>query len=297
MRAICLPLVPRDAREKMYAVSPAAAELRSYMEGKLGDGWAAISCSGEQLPQCPQIFGGFFMWALRESAMYAGHHLSAPEAKAYYGRLAHEIDTACDDGRLDCLPRRRTLRPPFREEDIHNALVVSNPMLRMLLAWGDGQFGTAPSVGTPERLAMITSLVGPVSLPATNAQNLERREDGRQPLARTIGHAYAVVTPLLFISAVVGLFAAGWLFRTDRRAIALFAIGIAALIAVFSRVALLSYLEVTTIRSLFTLYLSPATPFVGIFIVIGNWGVVRALQMAWAQRRGESFEPAYGPGE
>lgn len=214
--------------------------------------------------------------------MLAGHHGTAPAAKAYYGQLAHEIDTACAEDRLDCLPVRRTLRPPFRLDDVRNAVAVSAPMLRMLLAWGDGQIGSDVSFGSPERLATIISVVGPVAPTDPAEAHRLSAQDPRPAVARAIAHVYAAATPVLFVAALFGLLLATGLSRVDRAVLPLCAIGLAALAAVASRVALLSYLEVTTIRSLFTLYLMPATPFVAIFMVSGAAAGVRVAAAAFA---------------
>ena len=54
-------------------------------------------------------------------------------------------------------------------------------------------------------------------------------------------------------------------------------LGLAALAQAVTRVALLSYLDVTTIQSLLHLYLAPATPFVIVVAVLGNWMVMKAI--------------------
>ncbi len=114
------PLVPvsRQMRQQIYPLSPAMAELRSHLEGRVGQRWVNTSCrswgsllkGGEGEP-CDEIAGGWFQWALREAVDAAGHHRSATAARDYYLRLAAEINGACDEGRLRCRRELASLRP------------------------------------------------------------------------------------------------------------------------------------------------------------------------------------------
>lgn len=108
-----LPQVPvtRQAREAMYAVSPAMAELRPWLEGPVGDLWS----EKKEFPASDrQIRGGWYMWALRDAVADAGHATTASAALAFYQRLADQINAACDDGRLAAGPPRKGMLPPWR---------------------------------------------------------------------------------------------------------------------------------------------------------------------------------------
>jgi hypothetical protein len=131
-------VVPRETLERAYAVSPAALELRPYFNGpghaELVDGgcyvYNVIPCDGE-------IRTGWFIFALRDAAAQAGHYRTALEARAFYARLSDEIATACDDGRLDCLPPRATVAPPFRREYVRPALRRTGSMLDLMVSQRD----------------------------------------------------------------------------------------------------------------------------------------------------------------
>ena len=89
--------VTREMREAAYAASPAFAELRPHLEGPVGDHWS----EKERFPAADrQIFGGWFMWALRDAVAAAGHARSAGAALAYYRRVADELNAAIANGRL-----------------------------------------------------------------------------------------------------------------------------------------------------------------------------------------------------
>lgn len=88
-------VLPRDARERAYAASPAAAELRPFLDGPLGETWRSVGCDRTAAAECPEILSGWFMWALRDAVAQAGHAGSGAAAAAFHTRLADEIDAAC----------------------------------------------------------------------------------------------------------------------------------------------------------------------------------------------------------
>ncbi len=125
---------PRASLEQAYAVSPAAAELRSYMEGP---GWpylAGISCDVFAISPCDgEMHGIWLAWMLRIATAAAGRYGSAREARGFYGRLAREVNIACDDGRLVCTPPRHSLLPPIHWRDIGVALGAALRMVRFIV--------------------------------------------------------------------------------------------------------------------------------------------------------------------
>lgn len=156
-------VVPRDVREKAYAVSSAARELRLPLEGEIGESWRLIGCQHTGLDSCKDIQSSWFVWALRDAVAAAGHYSSAPDAFAFYRRLAAEIDAACDDGRLACLPPRATMAPPFRLHYATDALALVPTALQRLIHLGDGNVGAPPSVGPQFNIDLFADLVGGVT--------------------------------------------------------------------------------------------------------------------------------------
>jgi hypothetical protein len=77
-------VAPREARARAYAVSPIFRELKPYLDGARGDGWAKTSCQNSKPDPCfGEIGGGWFVYALRQAAAFAGHHQSATKARAF----------------------------------------------------------------------------------------------------------------------------------------------------------------------------------------------------------------------
>jgi hypothetical protein len=153
---------PREVRQKAYAVSPAARELEPALEGKFGQAWRSNGCKSNQLEQCNEILSGWFMWALLGATAQAGHFASAREAFAYYDRLAQEINSACNDGRLSCDGRRASLLQPFEWHYLGDALAIMPRVAVLLMRLGDGAIGSPPSAGPQFAIDYMAALVGQV---------------------------------------------------------------------------------------------------------------------------------------
>jgi hypothetical protein len=97
--------VPKEVRERVYAVSPAFAELRPLIEGRLGTLWRGDNADLEN---------GAFMWAFREAVEKTGYYARGSAAVAgYYNRISREIEVARLSGRLDAREARASLLPPL----------------------------------------------------------------------------------------------------------------------------------------------------------------------------------------
>lgn len=383
-------VVPRQARVKAYAVSPAAAELAPTLEGPRKAEWMGDSCTLQAIDPCPDIMAGLFMWALREAADAAGHYKTAPGAEAYYTTLAAEIDRACDTGDLTCLAPRRTFAPPFRPHYIADTLAASGAMTALTLSMGEAEVFSYPEHAGPEDYRLFAALsgappartpfevtefsgwaAGPAELtgieirdPAGTARGAaslgaaapdftrggrtllprqftaapecaeagcravfafadgSRREvplaalgdyPARAPdfvltiesigggppdvlaakhaqnrvhdVARLIARCYAITVPVFAFTGLAGLLLAAWRFRRDPDRLFLTGIGLAAAVFALTRIALLSYLDVTSIPSLLNLYVAPATPFVLVAAVLGNFLAWQALPGAHGNMR------------
>jgi hypothetical protein len=148
--------IPKRARELAYAVSPAARELRPSIEGADGAGWIGTTCgTTPELCATHDIGGGWAEWAFRDGAINAGHYDTAPHARAYYTRLAAEIDAACANGRLKCSAKSASIFPPPMTPDGPAAILASLShgisVLRWLEQVGPGEVG-APAITSSLRL-------------------------------------------------------------------------------------------------------------------------------------------------
>ncbi len=388
------PLVvfPSDARARAYQVSPAARELAPYLEGAGGAAWHRISCEVSATPGCPEILSGWFWLALRDAVSAAGHGGSARDARAYYLRLASEIDAACDAREIPCGPPRASVQPIFHWSLVPEAARRALILLRHLLTFNGGQVGSPPSIGPRAGYARFVEMAGDVApyatagrtvygwvaapagrpelslriapgsradtmltpvpaddveaaLPGWHASRfaldaacfepacdvrLVATVPGQPPLAlpldrlavgsvidtpslratvdsvvadapagsrraaqlwtaRLLARAYALATPVLAASAVLGLLLAGGLSRRMARPpgwLAVLALLAASAVAFAARVVLLGYIDAAAIPVITPrptlVYAASATPFLIIMVVLGNWLLIRALATARA---------------
>jgi hypothetical protein len=159
--------VPRAARRLAYGVSPAANELRPFLEGGVGRMWTSISCWAIGTTLCQgDMAGGWLMWALRDAVALAGHYDSPQDASAYYARMAHEIDAACDSRRIPCSAPRHTFAPPLEIADIGPLAHSMVDALSMLSRVEAQPIAPLTSPGDPAKLAAWQKGLGRVAPPA-----------------------------------------------------------------------------------------------------------------------------------
>jgi hypothetical protein len=125
--------ITREARQRVYAVSPAFAALSDYFEGDGGKGWARVSCEA-QPSSCGEIGAGWFLFALREAVAKAGYYKSPSKASSFYARLAREVSAACERGALQCAPQVLGLMPAWTWEQLTGRIPrLSREALDLLL--------------------------------------------------------------------------------------------------------------------------------------------------------------------
>ncbi|MDD2762700.1 MAG: hypothetical protein PHE83_01865 [Opitutaceae bacterium] len=158
---IPLVTVTRATRQRIYAVSPAFAELRPYLEGTTGRDWATNSAEYTHLrPEELEIGGGWFMWALRQSVTDAGHTRDARSALAFYARMAREINQACDDGRLPAGPPRSGFMPPWQAGQTQALASLCVDFADYFASFRDFSASSPASLGTRQELDFFRDLTG-----------------------------------------------------------------------------------------------------------------------------------------
>lgn len=157
---------PKDARQRAYAVSPAARELASSYEGETGKRWIQTSCSIVKIAPCEEVEAGWAVWEFRDAVANAGHYRSGQEAMSYYDTLADQINSACDRGTIQCLPARATILPPFRREYLVESFWASKKIARVLFRMVEGPvFGWSPNSVSSQGLSIFADTVDGVYLP------------------------------------------------------------------------------------------------------------------------------------
>jgi hypothetical protein len=195
------------------------------------------------------------MWALRQSVTEAGHYRSAPEAQSFYLRLAREVNEACDKATIPCGPERATMIPPWRPEYLPATLSAARRVIVTLVTLVDGEPVILGSIGTPEHIAFFREMTR--SRIATQTQSEPRNV--RQHLAAAAYRVEAWVLPFLVPASLLAWLALGAL--RPRRFVSPAGIVVAMLLASLAmRVALLAFLDATSMPANNILYLSPAVP-------------------------------------
>lgn len=259
---------PKDARERAYAVSDAARELHDVLDGEGAKFWRTLSCVNES---CDEIQAAFFPWAIRHGLWLKGYYVSAPQAAAYYRRLATEINSACDAGRIPCLAQRDTLAPPFRSQYALEAAARTPAIAYWLLSTED-RILSRPSVGSASAFARFAEI-------SRTPIAIDDRANGsrRMALARMVGRAAAIVQPVAAAVALGGVILALFVPAVRRHYGNLILLAAACAVAVASRIALLAYIDVTSFR-VGPAYLTATSPLLIVFTVVGCYFVFVVLR-------------------
>ncbi len=253
-----------DAAARAYEASPAARELQPSLDGERGDNWRRIGCESLALTPCPTGFGGgWFMWALREATREAGHMRDAAASQAFFEKLATEINASCDAGKIPCGPARSGMTPPLTPAHLASLPSRTFDATILLLRFGFGDVGMAPSMGTPEQLAAFRNVTGAI------APNADEPQSPPPAAMKLLAQIYALLVPYAFALAMLMFGVAIVFHRSVPLNRALVAVAVAAFTAVVSRAVLIATIDVTSWEAINVQYMSPAAPFVLIFIVVG----------------------------
>jgi hypothetical protein len=252
---------PRDARRRAYRFSPAARELAPGFEGRLGEKWTRVGCTQMRISPCPEILSGWFMWALRDAVALAGHYRSANEARAFYERLASEIDAGCDRFPQECGRSRRTLVPPWRREYMAETALASWEIFRTLITMSGAPVRIAPSVGDPRQLDQFARITNEARAPLAQ-RRVEAGSDSTLQLwlAQRIAPLEQAIAIAGIPAALLGLCV--WCISAIRRkhpdGALVLVLALAA--ATTTRVVLLGFLDATSLPANNMLYLTPVAP-------------------------------------
>ncbi len=295
--------VPQDVRMRVHDVSPAFAELQEFLEGPPGEAWghgAEFWLDGGT-PSPKDIRGGFFPWALRQAAAARGHHASASTATAYYDRVADEINAACDDGRLACGPASDSMTPPWRNEYIPLLLESLSLGLWKLITLDEVVVGELPSSGAVENQKIFADLGRARLTPeitGTESSNplahQARLDNYRFQALRILNECYKALIPIAVVCGVVAFVFAP--IRTIRsRSVSPILVICVTLLACFSaRMAILSFISVTSFEAMKMRYFTPIYPIVLLFIFLTIYHFGQTIALA-RQRARDARTEDHGP--
>ena len=270
-----IPFIPvtRATRERIYAVSPAFAELKPYLEGNVGRNWAANSASLTHLPaEEREIAVGWFMWALRQSVEEAGHGRNARDALAFYQQMAREVNQACDDGRLPAGPHRSGFMPPWRDGQAPALASAVVEFVDFFVSFRNFNARAPGSIGTSAQLDYFRDLTGSrLSHPAEDAMEYalpyhDRLDGWRVGILQNIGRILRRLLPALAVAAQGIWLVRAWQLTRRRRLTYPFVLAVAAWGGCAACLLVCALVQVTSFSTLSIVYLAPAYPLLLLFV-------------------------------
>lgn len=246
--------IPKDVREKAYSVSPKFNELQIFLDGDIGNKWVNTTIG--------DIPGGWFLWALRDAASAAGYYSTANTSADFFGEVATEINSACDNQKLKCIPgERNSMTPPYRSEynkPMINAIKSSNKYVMSFSG-----ISTLPSKSMGDRLSydvFADMTRSPISALETEENPLLFQSSLNTRLNIILDKIlilYKFVAPFALILSLLSLL---FIFYNSikNRVSRKFLLVIFSLLSIYiSRILIISYIEVSSFGAINVLYLSP----------------------------------------
>jgi len=150
--------VPKSKRDLIYQASPAFRQLESYFEER-GRVWIDVSCAVYN-STCGDYAGGWFMWALREAVADNGYYSSPQKAANFYDQISSEIETACNNGTLNCRKNYLPFLPSIPEDNFKNIPLAAYNAIQISFYNVKLTLGDIDSRGAAEDLQNIGHFLG-----------------------------------------------------------------------------------------------------------------------------------------
>ena len=123
--------VPQEMRFLAYGVSPDFAELEFQLDDDNNSrARRFVSCKSGHI--CDDYAGSLVFWDIIEAAQKQNKYNTAENAETFFGAVAKQINTACDEGRISCLPPHDTLYPIFQKAMLPDIPVAARSIVRKL---------------------------------------------------------------------------------------------------------------------------------------------------------------------
>ena len=312
--------VPREVRMKLYEVSPAFRELRPILEQEnspwscawrhlkdqytagtlnkpaqkgiefilehdVSGVWRSAWDKADQEP-C-DLYGPWFVWALREAAAAVGHHVSAAAAQGFYERLADEINAACTTQILPCGPPRSSLAPPWRSEFLRPFLMMFGQTVRLAVSSQGFELEPPYAPGGPECVTLFRSVTREEPMQPLPQAPENGRQTGSRPLFMPMGAFYRSVFPWVFYTSVAVLAGVTTLFFRRVHLQASWGFAVAVLSSFAALGALLAYVHVTSFPGIEPRYLAVLHP---ISLIAVGW-ILACLKELIAPLRHNGLDP------
>ncbi len=275
--------VLKKTRMMAYEVSPKFAELEPYLEGDLGSGWASNAQKNPQTRNIDpsEIAGGWFMWAFRDAVALAGHYKNGKETMNFYKQMAGEIDSACDNGKLDCLSNNQSMTPHWRNEYFSQLVPCYVDTAKRTFFFSNMRSVSSPSAGEKSSLRLFQNITNePIELvvdqqsldllkeKASKNINNDKSPNFKIKILGFIKNLYTYTfSPFLIISIVI-LFYKIFTRRMKDNDLTLIILSFALILIVILRILIITLIVVTSFPAVDILYTSPLYPPLLIFLLL-----------------------------
>ncbi len=275
------PYVPvtHEMRERIYAVSPTFAQLRSYFDGDAGQNWASYGSALTGRPaENREIAGGWFMWALRDAVAETGHAANAKQALVFYRQMADEINAACNDGRLDALPPRSGFVPPWNPAYRRPWLDAVASGFKFTISFDQFSARAEDSSGDEESLELFRKYTGAKLAPAKGQPwDYTSLERARLRGLESIAKIYQQTQPWLLVIGLLGTLAIfAWPDRQERIALGCIQAALAGTVGL--SLAAIAFIHVSSFPAIITGYFHGSYPLVLGFTV---FGLMMIIEFVW----------------
>jgi hypothetical protein len=191
-------VVTHKMRAQAYEVSPTLKKLYPYLDGKRRMSWQ----------------NSFFMWGLRRGLHIGEFATNAQEVEEFWLKIGSELQQACDDGRLECVRSKPSIRPLWHSSFNKPALVEFWRIVRQITEFNDPDITDKQHVskGRTEMLWDYVVVTGEVFVPKTRSviekyPNFHRSMKNRHTdILTDISNLYEIVVPVLFWLSLLAIF-------------------------------------------------------------------------------------------
>ena len=205
---------------------------------------------------------------MRDAVASKGYYTSALSAAQFYHDIAYEINQACADNRLQCDVPRYSLRPKWRSEYWFAALNKINEVLSTLIMFSKSSSEPLASNGSLDKLIMFQNITN--ELYNTKDYNvLCPSKKFRIQILSKISDLYAVFSPLLVCIALIAFFKLTFVvIKKSKKFMLLWILCACLLLAVMSRIALVIYIDISSFKAIYPIYLASAYPLITLWVMI-----------------------------
>ncbi|MFT3780987.1 MAG: hypothetical protein QM790_03160 [Nibricoccus sp.] len=271
--------VTAQTRELAYAVSPAFAQLRRFIE-RTHDGPPAP----EGTKATREIEDAYFVWTLRTAVFESGNANNGREAMAFYEQMADEINTACDKGLIPAGSPRSGFFPPWKFIYMRQLVATLRHAAVFFVSFSDLSVGPQPSLGSPEGFVRFEDITRNRITPPSGYPPIPREQrwldSFRRAVLKTIQDGYHYVGTSIAVTSLLAFFASFALSIARRRFPFSVLLGAGLVLSCTAIVTICSLIETLSFRAVFTMYFTAAYGLWLLFIATSWLG----LAEVWRER-------------